>query len=406
MSLLHRLQRKTLIPAQIAGYALTLLVGVIIVLLAIQLYYDVKPLLTQQTDVFKGHAVTVSKNVTLFKTARKDAIYFDQRELAKLQEQEFVKSVAQFRSAAFSIFAYINLGDGHRMSSDLFFESVPDKYIDVESDAWKWDTASDFLPIIISQEYLQLYNFGFAQSQAMPVFSEATVEQISFNITIQGNGKRRDYVSRIVGFSGKINTILVPDNFLEWANQVYGNDASSSASVQSQAVSQPSRLLVEFNDASDERIPSFFENNGLSVNQNEMESSKLLFFFRLALLFVGFISVIIIILSVAFIVMSLNLIVQKNRDLFVNLYNIGYSEAHIARFYQRMVGMITVLDIVVALAVALAIRGAYIGRLSSMFTIGGGNGPLCFASLLLLVCLLVLYNLLIRRIIHKTVGQN
>ena len=89
--MLRKLQRKTLILAQIAGYALTLLVGVAIVLLAVQVYCDLKPLLDSKTDVFSAHTVTVSKNVTVFKTANKEGLYFSEKELKRLKEQEFVK---------------------------------------------------------------------------------------------------------------------------------------------------------------------------------------------------------------------------------------------------------------------------------------------------------------------------
>lgn len=50
--MLLKLQRKTLLPAQLIGYAFTLLVGAAIVMLVFQLYADVKPLLTRQTNVF------------------------------------------------------------------------------------------------------------------------------------------------------------------------------------------------------------------------------------------------------------------------------------------------------------------------------------------------------------------
>ena len=173
--MLRKLQRKTLIPAQIAGYALTLLVGVAIVLLAVQVYCDLKPLLDSKTDVFSAHTVTVSKNVTVFKTANKEGVYFDQRELDRIQQQDFVKKVSRFTSSSFNVSASINLGDGHRMSTDLFFESVPDEYLDVQSDAWQWDSTSDFLPIVIPEDYLSLYNFGFAESQSLPVISQNTL---------------------------------------------------------------------------------------------------------------------------------------------------------------------------------------------------------------------------------------
>lgn len=391
-----------------AGYALTLLVGLVIVLLVLQLYADVRPLLTQQTDVFKNHAVTVSKNISLFKTANKEAIYFNDKELDSLESQQFVKSVARFTSAQFSVNAYINVPGGGRFSTDLFFESVPDRFLDVRPDAWLWDSASSFLPIIIPEEYLQLYNFGFAESQSMPVISQGMVEQISFNIVIRGNGQSRTFTSRIVGFSGKINTILVPDDFLQWANCRYGDAAAAPHDMPhpTPAAQRPSRLLVEFDDASDQRIPSYFENRGLNISQSELENSKMVFLFRLAMLGVFVIAVIIVVLSVAIIIMSMNLVVHKNRSLFLNLYAIGYSVPQIARYYQWLVSIITALDVVAAAIVAMLLRGLYVRRLSSMFATGGSGALLFVAAAVLCMALLVLCNCSVRRIVRKTVSQN
>ena len=388
--MLTRLQKKTLIPAQFVGYALTLLVGVIIVMLAFQLYSDVKPLLTQQTDVFKNHAVTMSKTVNILKTFNKDAIYFSDEEIDDISGQPFVKEVARFSSSSFNTMASISLGDID-MSTELFFESIPDKYVDVDPEKWHWDESSDFIPIVIPEDYLNLYNFGFAESQSLPVVSQSAIETVRFNVRIIGNGKRHTYKGGIVGFSSKINTILAPEAFLRWANMEYGAGPSS----------QPSRLLVEFYDASDERIPAFINDNGYSLKQDELESSKMTFFFRLGLVFVLIVALIIIILSVAFIIMSLNLIVQKNRDLFVNLYNIGYSPKQMARFYQRTVSIITVADMAVAMLIAILIRDAYVGKLSTIFEIEGGIAPIAISAAALTITLVIVYNIIVLRTIRN-----
>ena len=390
--MLKRLQRKTLIPAQIAGYTVTLLVGVTIVLLAFQLYSDVKPLLTQQTDVFKNHAVTLSKNVSLASTVNKDKIYFEEDKIKEIESQSFVKKVAFFKSSTFETKASIRIG-AQRLYTDLFFESVPDEYIDVESDQWHWDPSSDFIPIIIPEDYLSLYNFGFAESQSLPVISKANLQQININVEIFGNGRQQIYHSNVVGFSGKINTILVPDKFLEWANQEYGDGRHST----------PSRLLVEFSDASDEHIPAFIEDHNYNVKQDELETSKRVFFFKLAIAAVLVVAIIIILLSVAFIVMSLNLIVQRNRELFINLYGIGYSPQRIARFYQVLVSIITAVDMGVAIIAAILLRNVYVDRLSSMFQIEGSIMPIILTAIALTVILIAAYNIIVLRTIKKTV---
>lgn len=406
-SILCKLQRKTLIPAQLAGYALTLLVGSAIALLTLQLFADIHPMLNEQTDVFKAHTVTVSKNVTLFKTANKEGVYFDEKELQQLQQQDFVKNVAQFNSSTFNVSASITFG-GQRFSTDLFFESVPDQYVDVESVEWQWDSSSNFLPIVIPEEYLNLYNFGFAESQSLPVVSEAMLSKVSFSIIISGNGRQRTYTSRIVGLSGKINSILVPEAFLLWANQQFGTK-NNQAMVRKQptcghqTINHTSRLLVEFNDATDERIPAYFEDHGLNINKSELESSKMTFLFRLGMAFVFIVAIIIVVLSMAFIMMSISLIVQKNRDLFVNLYNIGYSIRQIAALYRWVISLLTMTVLAFAAVAALWVRGLYIERLSSVFQIAASSSLTVLASAALAIILLAIYNHLILRTIRHTV---
>jgi len=390
--MLQKLQRKTLIPAQLVGFALTLLVGATILLLALQLGTDLKPLLNSQTDVFRAHTVTVSKNVTVFKTAQKKGIYFSDKELDKLKNQEFVKEVAQFNSSTFNVSAAISFG-GQQMSTDLFFESVPDGYVDIQSDDWRWDSTSNFLPIVIPEDYLNLYNFGFAESQSLPVVAPGLLSQVTFNVFVEGNGKRRVYESRIVGLSGKINSILVPEEFLLWANREFG-DAGDKGS---------SRLLVEFSDASDERIAEYFKANGLNINQSELESSKMAFFFRLAMGFVMAIAVIIVVLSAALIMMSMNLIVQRNREMFVNLRNIGYSSRQIARFYKVVVSLLTVAVIVLSAVIVVWIRSYYLARLSTMFNTGGTLATTIIGTLSLAALLLVISNYSLVRTIKRII---
>ena len=390
--MLTRLQKKTLIPTQIAGYAATLLVGAAIVMLASQLYADLRPLLTQQTDVFRGHAITLSKNVSALQSLNKRGIYFTNREIEEIESQPFVKQVARFTSSAFHTKASINIA-GQGLYTDLFFEGVPDRYIDVRSEDWRWDSTSNFIPVIIPEDYLSLYNFGFAESQALPVISKGTVKQVSFTVTLDGNGRQRSFRSRIVGFSGKINTILAPEEFLEWANRQFGSAESNPAS----------RLLVELSDASDEHIPRFMEEHNYNIKQDELESSKMVFFFRAAMAFLLVVALIIIALSVAFIIMSLNVIVQKNHDLFRNLYAIGYSPQQMARYYRRIVGIITAADMAVAVVVALILRGLYVGKLSTMFTIDGSVWPIVISATVLTAALILVYNYIILKTIRTTV---
>jgi hypothetical protein len=70
------------------------------------------------------------------------------------------------------------------------------------------------VPIILPKNYLDLYNFGFAESHSMPKISEGMIGLVALDVTIFGRGDREQLKGRIAGFSNRINTILVPETFM------------------------------------------------------------------------------------------------------------------------------------------------------------------------------------------------
>lgn len=392
--MLLKLQKRTLAKSQIIGYALTLLIGSTIILVTIQLYFDIKPLLFQETNVFKSKSAVISKNISVFKTIDKEKIYFTNKEIVELKNQPFVKSISNFNSATFKINAYSKKTESVPLFyTDLFFESIPDKYLDVETDEWKWNNSLDFIPIIIPENYLNLYNFGFAESQGLPVLSKNTITQIEFNIQISGNQKSKDYKSKIVGFSNKVNSILVPEEFLSWANKEFGR-------INERKIS---RILIEFDNPSDKTILKYFNENNYSINKDKLEFSKLVFFFKTSLIFVFVIAIIIIILSVSFVLLSLNLILQKNKELLLNLYNIGYSYQRISKFYQIIISLVTIVSIITALIISNLVRQYYLTKIVGLFDFTVTHNMTYMFGLLLIILLVLVYNILLIKNIKKIV---
>ncbi len=256
--MLYKLQQTTLVPAQLIGYSITLFIGISVILTTVQLFLDVKPLLYNQTVALNDQTAIISKNVSLFKTINKEAIYFTPNEISELRKQVFVKEISKFNSASFKIVAYSEKHENIPIFyTDLFFESIPSKHIDVVTNEWIWDSTINFIPIVVPKNYLNLYNFGFAESQGLPLLSENTISQIEFNIRISGNKQSNNYKSKIVGFSDKINSILVPQKFLLWANKKYGDAPKNKAS----------RLLISFNNPADARKLKYFNENNYSINK-------------------------------------------------------------------------------------------------------------------------------------------
>jgi hypothetical protein len=392
--MLVKLQRKTLVPAQITTYAITLLIGVIIILTTLQLFLDAKPLLFKDASIFSSNSAVISKKVNILKSLNKEGIYFSDNEINELRNQNFIEDISQFTSATFRIKARTDASMNVPMfTTDLFFESVAEKYLDVQPEEWIWDESLEFIPIIIPEDYLNLYNFGFAESQGLPVLSKNTISQLPFKIELIGNGNYQTFDSKIVGFSSKINSILVPQDFLVWANEKFGE----------RSVQKTNRILVEFKDPSDEAILAYFKKKNYEINKESLEFSKLIFFFKSALLFVFIIAVIIIVLSIAFIMMSVNLILQKNKTLILNLYNIGYSTQRIAKFYQITISSITLISIVIAVILCTLIRGFYLEGFQNFFPVSSGSSQLWMYGIVLALSIVGIYNLLLIRNIKRIV---
>ena len=61
---------------------------------------------------------------------------------------------------------------------------------------------------------------------------------VNLDIRISGDGRREVFKGNIVGFSNRLNTILVPETFMRWANESFAPGTKS----------EPSRLIVEVNN--------------------------------------------------------------------------------------------------------------------------------------------------------------
>ena len=394
MKLLVKLQRKTLILSQIIGYGLTLFIGTVIIISTIQLFIDTQNLLKKETDVFKANTLVISKEVSIFKTFDKKKIYFGSEELEDLRNQDFASGVSIFNNANFKVNAYNDEAENLPVYyTDLFFESIPDKYLDVHSDEWVWDSSESFIPIIIPESYVKLYNFGFAESQGLPVFSNSTISELEFNIEISGNRTKQHFRSKIVGFSNKVNSILVPENFLKWANNKFGRENKKNTS----------RILLELSEPSSDKLLKYINKHNLSVNQDELNSNKLIFIFKYLLYFIITIAMIIVFLSVSSIVLSFYNVIQKNKEVVLSLHNIGYNHFQISLFYQILISTITVFIIVASIMVSNYLRDIYLNKFDYLFNEITSFNFVVIIGLALLFSQTLLYNYLIYKKIKNII---
>ena len=355
--MLWKLLRQHISVAQLAGFFIANLCGMVIVMLGIQFYNDVSPVFTQEDSFIKKDYIVVTKKVsTLGSIAGKSGTFSDY-EVDDLKSQPFTVEVGAFQPSQFKVSAGISFG-GMDISTAMFLESVPDGFVDVKADAWRYTDGQSEIPIIIPRNYLNLYNFGFARSRNLPQLSEGMVGLVSLNLYIAGNGKRDMKKGRIVGFSNRLNTILVPESFMNSANATYGGNKEW----------EPSRLIIEVDNPADERIARYFNDNGYETEDSKLDAGKMTWFLKVAVGVVMAVGLVISLLSFYILLLSTYLLLQKNTDKLENLILIGYSTSRVAMPYQILTVAINLMVLVLSVIIMVIVRGIYTDALSDIIT--------------------------------------
>ena len=386
--MIWKLLRAHISVPQFVGFFFANLCGMIIVLLGIQFYNDVLPVFTQEDSFMKADYVMVSKHIGMGTTISGANTDFSKNEIDDVAAQPFVKKVCGFTSTNYKVDAHMGISGQPVLSSELFFESVPDDFVEIDKSLWQWKDGQKEVPVIVPRTYINMYNFGYAQSHNAPKISESVMGMIDFSIVIKGDGKEDTYKGRVVGFSSSLSSILVPQAFMDWSNAYFAPKDEASHT----------RLLMQVTNATDKNVSQYLEDHGMEIEQDQMNQEKIAYFLRLVVSLVLIIGLVISALSFYILMLSIYLLVQKNAQKLENLLLIGYSPSRVARPYQMLTAILNLIVLVIAIVAVMIVRSYYMtmiediypelakGSILSMLTVG--------ASLFLLVTLV---NILVIR---------
>lgn len=358
MKLVWKLLRRHISIPQLLGFVLANLAGMTIIMLGLQFYTDVKAVYQSEDSFMKSTYIIVNKPVSTLSSLTGRSGAFTQSEIQDLESQPFCTHVGAFIASDFDVKATFSLDNTTSFSTEMFFEAVPDEFVDVEADDWNYNEAADEVPIILPRNYLDLYNFGFAQSRSLPRLSEGILSAIRLGIDISSPTQgTKHYYGRIVGFSNRLNTILVPWQFMQWANQTY------AASKQ-----QPStRLIFEVDNPTDERINAYIADQGYETDSDKLDASKTTYLLRIIVGIVMAVGTVICILSFYILMLSVYLLVEKNSTKLENLLLIGYSPKRVAMPYQLLTIGLNTAVLIVAFIMLIVVRAKYLELLSTFF---------------------------------------
>ena len=364
------------------------LLGSTLLLLALQLYLDAKKIIREIEG--PGNYFTVNKKIeggALANFGREEDA-FSRDELREIQEFEGVRRIGTFTRNQFPITLYIwpsgKIGLGAAAKTDLFFESIPDEFLDFIPDDWLWEENSTTVPIMVPKFYLDLWNFGLAPSRVeYPSLSVEAASGMPIQIFV-GENQEFTLNGRFVAFSKRINSVLVPTNFLKWANQKFGDQAAKgffflwkSGSIDGPPVSQvdlanlmntaedfhtwevsplkrpadrmpasnavntqekesnSSRIILEIDENPSPSLLQLFEDRGYEINREFPEQDTLKQAIHGLFLGMAVIGGLLSLLSIASFSTSYRLVIARSAEQTRNLLLLGFSKTEISRVFVK-----------------------------------------------------------------------
>ena len=356
--LANKLLRQNIGKGQLAGFILANILGMTIILTAVQFYFDVVPLFTKGDSFMRPGQIIIAKRVSTLTSLTGKAPTFSQEETKEIGRQPFTTAYAPFTPSQFDVFATIGSRKlGMEFSTEMFFEAIPDKFIDVDLSQWKYEPGSDELPIILPRNYLNLYNFGFAGSRGLPAISEGLVKAVGIHLILSGTAARKEMKGHVVAFSKRLNTILVPQNFMDEMNRELSPDRSTS----------PSRIIVEVNKTADENISKFLSDNNYDTESTDADAARTASLLKTIITLVGTTGGVITALAFYVLLLSIFLLLQKHTDKIDNLLLMGYTPKAVGKPYNRLALTVNTLALVVSLALCALARQHYLPRFGELY---------------------------------------
>ena len=394
MNLVWKLLRQHLSIPQMAGFFFANLFGMIIVLLSVQFYQDVIPVFTAEDSFMRSDFLIVNKKIGTASTISGSSNTFNQTEVDDLAQQPFVSRMGKFTNANYKADVSMRVnGVSVLNNGEISFESIPDSFVDTPLRNWNYQPGEKTIPIILPRIYLTMYNFGFAQTHALPKLSDGLVGMIDFHIFVHGKHREAQFKGKVIGFSNRLSSILVPQAFMDWSNDTFAPGETHA----------PTRLIVQVNNPSDPQFTKYLDQKGYEIENDKLNTEKTTYFLRLLVMMVVGVGLVISALSFYILMLSIYLLVQKNTHKLENLLLIGYRPAQVALPYQMLTIGLNLLIYGLALLVIFFARSYYMDLIETLFpNIEDGNmlPAIAVGALLFVLVSLSNYAIIARKIVH------
>jgi hypothetical protein len=316
----NRLSFKTIAPFLNTGQNKTsrifsyigLAIGVLLLLCSVQMFININQLIKDKNPRKNGYDyLSVTKTITNENMGSDNR--FTNGDIADLKAQPFITDAAPLISNQFR--AKASAGNIIPFSTDLFLESVKDDFIDTLPPSFKWQPGQQDVPIIFSADFLEMYNV-FAPAQGLPQLSVSSIGSVNIELECYGApGIKTTFTGHIVAVSDRINSVIVPENFLIWANKTFGNAQAEPAA----------RVYIKTIDANSADLLNYLQQKNYHVNKDKTKFGRVKQILQAIVSGLGGFAILVILLAMMLFSFYLQLMIARSKDNLQLLLTLGYS---------------------------------------------------------------------------------
>jgi hypothetical protein len=368
-----------------------LFIALLLILVAVQIQANYQQILYSKTNQDSiADFLVINKTVT---DKNVNETTLTNAEINDLKQQIFVEKIGTLTPSHFRV-GVQSISKQIPFYTDFFFESVPDEFLDVNTPEWQWNATSNFIPMIIPNMFLDMYNFGYAQSQHLPQLSQDLIKNLPVQIDIQTPTGVVNYYGKVVGFSDRISSVLVPQPFMNWANQKFGTGVNH----------QPSRVIIQTKNAAGPLLAAYLSKHNLSTNAEKTRFQKYRGIINAVVAISWVTGGLMFLFALLVFTLFIQLTISSSKEEIVLLITLGASPKQLQRFLRKQflpANIITLIITLVIIAVlqfilhkTLAAQTIFISKYISYYTI------------IAAAVILMLMSFVNRRTIKKYINYN
>lgn len=307
-------------------------------------------------DILGPNTVIVQKKVSSFNTLNIAKTDFSMNEIEEIRKKPFIVDVKPVESNNFNVTIETADPAVPRFRGDIFIQTVDPDFLGFKPDKWQWNEGDTVVPILMPRDLLVMMNM-FMSSKGMPQISDELAMDIRFKFALI-NDTMKEYIScRIIGFSNDVPSVLVPQNFMNWANNRFAPDAE-------QKITQ---IMISGKENEFGLVEQMLQEKHLESKNAQVAIGRLKSTVGTLILVVLGISIIAVFLSGLVLIQYLQLLLSKNLYEVRTLMRLGHHPNSLIKtffiYFSKVFGIIGVLSV-----------GTFVGFklfLDSLFESGG-----------------------------------